>query len=65
MDRNERAVSPRAIIVDSASNQFFTGAALSQDENRRAGTRHLFDKAVDLLYLVIFSDKLVEAGPAF
>src|SRR5713101_4185043 len=61
--RDEGLVFPGPLVVDGARHEFFAGAALPRDQNRRCGASNLCDQLVEFLHLGVLPYELVETLP--
>src|SRR5262249_24224792 len=62
IDRNKLPARPRTGAMDGMSDQFFTGPAGAQNENRTFARSDAADNAVDLFHFFAFADHSVIRG---
>ena len=60
---DERALTPRTVVMDGTGDQFFPRPAFPADEHGRSRARDLFNFRVDLFHGRAFADEVMEGVP--
>src|SRR5207247_9932200 len=64
VDRHERAVATRALLVDRVRDQLLAGSALAGDQYGRDAVGSLADRLEDVEHLRALADEVLEAALA-
>src|SRR3569832_328591 len=60
IDRNERLIPPRRVVVQIARDHLFARARFAEDEHGRVGIGNLFDELAHLPYAAAVADEAPE-----